>query len=97
MTFYIFNLDNYKLLLTEKGGYGEIIKRLDRMEALQLASANRDSQILVAVKKLCLAYTKYNNDNDEIKKLLPIKDPIEFYAMDTRLIEDPVFLEKFVS
>lgn len=68
-----------------------------RIEALQLASVKQDSQILVGVKKLCLAYTKHNNDNDEIRQLLPMKDPIEFDAMDTRLIEDPVLLEKFVS
>lgn len=67
------------------------------MEALQLASAKRDAQTLVAVKKLCLAYTKYNNDNDEIKKLLPMNELAELDAMDTRLIEDPVLLEKFVS
>lgn len=89
--------DNNNCWFTEQHGYGEIIKRLDRVEALHLASAKQGSQILVAVKKLCVAYTKYNDDNDEIKKLLPMKNPDQFDAMDTQLREDNVFAEKMVN
>lgn len=67
------------------------------MEALQLASAKRDAQLLVAIKRLCLQYTKHNNDNEEIKKLLPITEESVLIEFDTRIIEDPVFKEKLVS
>ncbi|XP_037048212.1 uncharacterized protein LOC119082704 [Bradysia coprophila] len=76
-------------------GYGEIIKRLDRVEALQLAAAKRDAQILVAVKKLCLAYTKYNDDNDEIKKMLPMKSQPQLDEIEIRLTAEPTLVEKF--
>lgn len=86
-------------ITVEQGGteYGGIIQRLDRIEAMQMALSKRDAQILVAVKKLCLQYTKSNNDNEEIKKLLPLKKEERLIAMDNRIIEDPIFKEKLVS
>lgn len=63
---------------------------------MQLAQAKRDSTIMVAIKKLYTAFTS-NNDNDEIRSLLPIRTLEQLEEINQRITDDSGFEAKLVG
>lgn len=71
------------------------------MEKGQLASAKQGSEVLIAVKKMgknLARFVKYADDNDdELRKLLPIRRYESLISFDQRLVDDVDFRKKVVS
>lgn len=71
------------------------------MEKGQLASAKQGSEVLIAVKKMAKTLTrfvKYADDNDdELRRLLPIDKYEKLILFDQRILDDVDFRKKVVS
>lgn len=82
------------------GTIDDLMKRIQNVEKGQMASAIQGSEVLVAVKKMgksLARFVKYADDNDdELRKLLPIKQYDRLLLFDQRLVDDVDFRKKVV-
>lgn len=79
----------------------DLIKRVQNVEKGQMASSKQGSEVLIAVKKMgknLARFVKYADDNDdELRTLLPINDYDDLILFDQRLVDDTDFRKKLVS
>lgn len=71
------------------------------MKKVSMASAKQGSEVLIALKKMgknMARFVKYADDNDdELRRQLPIKKYEELILFDQRIVDDNDFRKKVVS
>lgn len=80
---------------------GELVRRVQNVEKVQLVSAKQGSEVLVAMKKMSKGFARFikyaDDDNDEIRKLLPIRKLPQLLLFDQRINDDTDFRKKVAS